>query len=940
MSPGPGTPRATYRLQLDPGFGFDAARAILPYLARLGISHVYLSPVFAARPESTHGYDVVDFGRLRPEFGGREGFDRLTSELARLGLGLIVDIVPNHMAADERNAWWTDVLANGEESRFARIFDVNWRPTVPALDGKILLPVLGDHYGNVLKRGELKLLFSPAHGTFQVGYFERRFPVALRDQALLLREAARLREGRHTAVALSDLANRIEAAARGGLVAHTGALLDELRSLARDAHTLEALQQVATSVNRSAGMGDEADRLHVLLERQYYRLAFWRIAPYEINYRRFFEINDLVAVHAEDPEVFELCHGLIGALIAEGKVEGLRIDHIDGLRDPEAYLRRLRQFVDARISYDALRDFQLIVEKILEPGEKLPPSWPVNGTTGYDFMNEVNALFVEPASKKAITQCYEDFIGDTRGFAEIVREAKRLVLETSFPGPLNEIAGRLTRLAKRSRDARDFPARDFREALASIAVCFPVYRTYISIKGESPEDTVRLDEAVAAAVSSCTSIDPAVFRFVRAALGGRLRPEGAAQGGPGEGLEISQRFQQLTGPLMAKAVEDTALYRYPRLLSLNEVGGAPDRFGTRVEAFHQANAARMATHPRTLLATATHDHKRGEDVRARINVFSEIPELWAEKVNFWHCLNTPHRRTVDATPAPSAIDEYIYYQTLVGIWPPDADPANGMELRILEDRLSAYLVKAAREAKLRTSWTKVNTAYEQALAAFAGATLDPSQNGVFLEDLHCFVNQIAPAGAVNSLSQTFLKLTAPGIPDIYQGTEFWDHSLVDPDNRRPVDFESRERALAESAPSQAAAEALLAAWKDGRIKQYVIARVLAVRREWPDLFLHGDYSPLAVFGEHAKRVIAFARTTPGAVFLAVSPRLVWPLMHNRRIPLPQGWGNTAISLPDHFSGRRYRNGLTGEAFDTASGEPIYLERVLSRLPVALLVAPP
>ena len=938
----PGRPRATYRLQFGKDFRFDDARRIVPYLAALGVSHLYASPLLKARPGSTHGYDIVDHNRLNPEIGKPAEFDALVDELQRHGMGLVLDFVPNHMGVGPDNRWWVDVLEWGRESPYAGFFDIDWDPAEPTLAGKVLLPVLGDHYGAVLDRGELQLRLHAERGSLAVAYFESPFPVALRDYPPLLEAAAE--RSAAAARVLEPLADELRASLRGGrgksaVLARREQVADLKRRIAErlqgDPAARRALGEVIGALNGEPGRPASFDALHRLLERQAWRLAFWRVAAHEINYRRFFDIDDLAGLRMEQPELFEASHGLVRRLFAEGRLQGLRLDHVDGLRDPKAYFEQLQALA---ASAGAPRPLYLLVEKILAPHEGLRRDWAVDGTTGYEFMSAVSGLFVDPAGERSLTQHYERIAGRSFDFEEMSVEAKLQVVHESLASELNVLANLFTRLAKQNRATRDFTRTGLREALAGVVAHFPVYRTYITGKGAGPEDRRDLEWAIGKARRAARVPDTSSYDFIRDVLTLDLRQPGGGYRRR-DVLDAALKFQQYTGPVMAKAMEDTTFYRYVRLASLNEVGSEPGRFGIRPAAFHEANRLRLRDYPLSMLATATHDHKRGEDVRARLNVLSEVPAEWVRRVRRWQQMNARKRRELDGRPAPGRNDEYLLYQTVVGAWPYEIESPQFEGLQPFSERIGAYMLKAAREAKLRTSWAARNEAYEQALADFVARTLDPRQSRPYLEDLRGFVGQIAAAGAVNGLAQALLKLVSPGVPDIYQGCESWDFSLVDPDNRRPVDYAGRRAALAASGAMSPAE--LLAGWRDGRVKLHVIARALNVRRRLPELFAAGDYQPLEASGLHAERVVAMLRKHGGEACIGVVPRLAWPLLGDREEPLPRGWGDTRLAVPPEPAG-------AGTWFDVLSGAEVFVPpdgrldvaRLLGGFPVALLVNAP
>ena len=949
MAP-PIVPRATYRLQFHKEFGFEDARRIVPYLAALGISHLYASPLTMARPGSLHGYDVIDFNRLNPELGDEAAFEALIAELQAHDMGLLLDFVPNHMGVGSDSPWWLDVLEWGPLSPYATFFDIDWDASARGVRGKVTLPVLGDQYGKVLEAGELRLQLDAAEGTFYVAYYAERFPIAVRRYPQLLHATANLldREGGP----LFELADRFatlcaeDAGPEQWAVRRQEAfaLKAALAAAASDPGVRDALDAAVAALNGTPGLPETFQPLHALLEDQAYRLAYWRVASSEINYRRFFDINQLAGLRMEQAEVFEATHRLLLRLIAEGKVQGVRLDHIDGMYDPRGYCQRLlaraadvlaesrggeRPEIDARHG----RPIYLLVEKILARHETLREDLPVAGTTGYEFIGLVNGLFLDPAAERPLTTTYHRFVEREPEFDQVLLAAKQQILRYYLNSELHVLGHEFYRLAQQSWLTRDFTLTGLREALADITTRFPVYRTYITEDGVKPEDRRYLDWAVSQARRETALIDHTVFDFLHAALSTDL--VGTRGYERADVIATAMHFQQLTGPVMAKSLEDTAFYRYNRLISLNEVGGEPSHFGVSPSAFHHLLEQQQRRHPASMLASATHDHKRGEDVRARINALSELPLEWRRQVGRWARLNRFKRRELDGQRVPGRNDEYLLYQTLLGAWPLELDTPEHPSLAEFTERIVAYMIKASREAKVRTSWAAPDQEYEAGLERFVRRILDPQEGRAFLADLLAFQPRIAVTGACNGLAQILLKLTVPGVPDTYQGCELWDLSLVDPDNRRPVDFELRRQSLQPGADPGA----LLASWQDGRIKQHVIASTLALRRRHPDLFETGSYEPIEAQGALADRVVAFARRTEQAMIIVVVPRLIAALLQDRDQPCPAStsWGDTRLALPPAFAGRELLNQLTERPAATSSGS-LALANALAELPVALLVA--
>jgi (1->4)-alpha-D-glucan 1-alpha-D-glucosylmutase len=888
-------PTSTYRLQLRPGFGFDEAAAVAPYLARLGVSHVYASPYLQATPGSAHGYDVVDPHRVNVELGGARGHRRFQDRLGELGLGQVLDIVPNHMAITSgRNPWWWDVLENGPSSRYARYFDVDWDPPEAHLRDLVLIPILGDHYGRVLEAGEIRL--ERHGGAFQVRYHEHALPVAPRSlDAVLGLAAARVRSAE-----LAALADALEALPPATAVDRSSVLrrhrdkevLRRLitRLLGEQPRTAAAVDGVLAETN-----GD-ADALDAILSRQNYRLAHWRAADRDLGYRRFFDVSGLVGLRVEDDAVFADSHALVLRWLAAGVLDGLRVDHPDGLADPVGYVQRLRS---------ATPRGWLIVEKILEDDEGLRADWPVDGTTGYDGLASITELLVDPAAEPAFTALLEALTGEDRSFEAIAREARRDVLHGTLGSELNRLTANLLDIVEGHRRYRDYTRHELHEVLREVAAAFPVYRTYVRPAAGvvDPLDVAAIESAVAAASEGRPDLDPDLFGFLADIL--TLRIEGPLES------ELVRRFQQLTGAVMAKGIEDTAFYRYHRLVALNEVGGHPGRFGSTTARFHERNARRQARWPASMVTTATHDTKRGEDVRARIAVLSEVPARWRSAVRRWW------PRFEAAWPEPEPFDPSLAYfaaQTLVGAWPIEAE------------RLEAYLLKSAREAKLRTSWTAADERYEAAVSTFSRRIV---ADRALTAAIHRWLPPVRAGGRLASLGQTLLRLTVPGVPDTYQGTELWDDSLVDPDNRRPVDLGRRATLLAELEDGLDPS-GILARVDEGLPKLWTIRQALHLRRSRPEAFDHrGTYRPLHAAGAHAGHVVAFSR---GDSVITVVPRHGLRLSGGRlpsdlRIP-SERWGDTAIELPpgrwhDHLGGGTWHGRVT-------------LADLLAAFPLALL----
>jgi len=943
-------------VQLNATFTFQDLIAIVPYLAALGISHVYCSPYFRARAGSTHGYDVVDHNSFNPEIGSREDFDRLVAVLRAHGMGHILDIVPNHVGVmGSDNVWWMDVLENGQASIYADYFDIDWNPANAALADKVLVPVLAEPYGVVLERGDLELRFERELGSFAIHYHEHRMPLDPRtyprvlDAVLAIERNAELEKLRRLFGALPDrrgpTPEQIVERNRDK-EAHKRALAE---LAAADAGVSAALDRALTGLAGDPGDPASFDSLHELLEAQAFRLAYWRVASDDINYRRFFDVNDLAALRVDNEAVFEATHRLVLELIGSGALDGLRIDHPDGLYDPSGYFRRLTERI-ARVTAaaGASRTIYLVAEKITASFERLPSDWPLNGDTGYHFANVLNRLLVDTGSKGRMGRTYRAFIGEPRQWPDVAYECQHRVLRKSLASELNTAANLLARIAHGDRRTRDFTLASLWRALAEVIACFPVYRTYVS-DAVAESDRRYIDWAIAAARRRGSSIEQPVFDFVRSAL--LLDLPAQSESARERMRRFAMKFQQITAPITAKGIEDTALYRFNRLISLNEVGGEPDLYGSSVSAFHTDAQYRAKHWPHEMLTTSTHDTKRSEDVRARISVLSEIPALWRQAVNRWRRMNRTRRREVGGIPAPSPDDEYLLFQTLIGTWP--LEEPDETDLDAYRRRIESYMLKAARESKARTSWAAADTEYEEALMQFVRAALERREGNLFLTDFCAFNRRIVRFGLLNGLSQTLLKLTAPGVPDVYQGNELWDFSLVDPDNRRPVDYGLRRRLFetltGEAAEGAPIARGLAEDVTDPRSKLFLHVRTLGLRRRDPELFERGEYLALKVTGRRAPHLCAFARRLEGRLAVVLAPRLYLKLMGvgsaaddgSRRLPLgAEVWADTAVQLPPAPE-TPLRGVLDGAIVPPTAGEgppAISAAEALRSFPVALLTS--
>ena len=884
-------PRATVRLQFHEGFPITDAIDLVEYFHKLGISDIYASPLTRARAGSTHGYDTIDYHVISPELGGEEALRKLVARLREFGMGLILDIVPNHMGVSPDNAWWWSVLREGPNSRYAEYFDIDWNSPDPSLKGKLLAPYLGDPYGKVLSEGQLKIERDQKTHEPIVTYYDARFPIAPEHHDEVLR------------------------------------LMDE---------TPQAFDAART---------DGRQRLHELLERQHYRLAWWRTAAEEINWRRFFEISDLAGMRAERDAVRDDIHSLFFRLYEEGLVDGLRVDHVDGLADPKAYCQYLRaeleKRADRRPADAPKRVPYVVVEKILAAGEPLATSWQTDGTTGYDFMSEVGQWLHDPQGEATLTTMWQSISGSAKTFTELSRTARRQLIQQNFAGEFDALVRLLHRIAHFDLMTRDWSPSAIRRVLTELLVSFPVYRTYADVRGRTEQDEVPFSKAREGAHASLRPADYDLLDTMAGWLGGEP-PKDYPEDQRAVRLQAIRRFQQLTSPLAAKSVEDTGFYRYGRLLSRNEVGADPAIFSMESDEFHQRVQGRAESFPLAMLATATHDHKRGEDGRARLAVLSERAAEWEALVTRWSERHAAFKREAGEEPAPSPLpaDEYMLYQSLIGAWPLDLSINDEEGIRELAGRLSDWQTKSLREAKQQSSWVTPDDSYEKACNGFLFQILDPQANADTLLELVEFINRIGPAGAVNSLSQTLLRMTIPGVPDLYQGTEMWDFSLVDPDNRRPVDFALRKKALDE--PFDAAA--LVDHWRDGRIKFEVVRRTLNFRKQHEALFLEGDYLPLTVEGTESQHVFAYARKHADSVAIVIVPhRVATMVLGTNDDPKPRiaadKWGDTVVCLPEAISAAisspQLRSVLTDATCAVADGR-IRVADALADLPVALL----
>ncbi len=992
------SPTATYRVQFNRFFTFKQAQVQLGYLSRLGVSDLYASPYFKARADSMHGYDICDHNTLNPSIGSEEDYAQLVDELHRLNMHQLLDIVPNHMGIGEpNNTWWMDVLENGPSSPYAPYFDIDWNPLKIELTNKVLLPILGDMYGRVLEKKELQLRFVAETATFQLYYYDHSLPINPRAYRHLL-------EYRQDQL-IENLGNQSDAAleyasiltALRHLPMRYETELEKVRERNREKEIIKRrlaalclrepqvqafIEQNTESFNGVAGEPRSFELLHKLLEEQSYRLSYWRVSAEEINYRRFFDVDDLAAIRVDQAAVFEKTHQLIFKLLGEGKLDGLRVDHIDGLRNPKGYLQRLQkrffveiahnQFEESDVSRELrptletrllerfrqeqasgklppelTRPLYVVVEKILGREEALPLDWPIAGTTGYEFANAVNGLFVDSTSQEAFDQLYTNFIGEKFSFPNLAYQKKKQIMWFSLASEVNVLTNLLHQIAERQWLYRDFTLNSLRNAIREVIACFPVYRTYVTREQTKVDrnDQNQIEAAINWAKKRNPTVESSVFDFMREVLLLHF-PDDLDEEGRNEWYNFVMKFQQCSGPVIAKGLEDTSFYIYNRLISLNEVGGEPDQFGVSVEHFHRQQMMRLHDWPSSMLTTSTHDTKRSEDVRARINVLSEIPQEWKAALDRWTSYNQPKKTLLDdGQLVPGANGEYFLYQTLLGIWPFEHKIDGPLIHRELIERVKVYMLKALKEAKVNTSWLNQNNEYEAAVGRFIENILEPDDlENRFLRDFTSLQRKIAHYGVFNSLSQALLKFTSPGVPDIYQGNEIWDFSLVDPDNRRVVDYELRAALLSkvEQIEDVSGVRNLVESKEDGRIKLFVTYRTLNFRHQHRTLFEKGAYIPLEASGERSENICAFSRDQNGEKAIIVAPRLMTRLASKPdEIGQVTGsvWATTRLNLPGASSGEKYRNVFTGEIVEVKeqAGKPILeLSEVLEAFPVALL----
>lgn len=988
----PRIPVSAYRLQFNRDFTFSAARRIIPYLHKLGITDIYASPYLKAKTGSLHGYDIVDPTELNPEIGTEDEYNAFISELIKYEMGQILDIVPNHMCIESRdNIWWMDVLENGRSARYADFFDIDWAPVKKELEDKILIPVLGKHYGDVLENQELKLAYED--GAFFIYYYENKFPAdpvsyafVLRHRLVFLRQKISpdnpgfkellsiITSVRHLPPNTETDPEKVAERYREKEI-----IKKRLRNLCRKHSPISHfINENVGLFNGTKGKPESFDLLDGLLNLQAYRLSFWGVATEEINYRRFFDINSLAAIRTEEPVVFDTIHKLILKLIAEGKVTGLRVDHPDGLYEPSEYFQRLQRlcFLITRLGYAAniekklpvqyssldlgteimnqyntiisqdtrYKPFYIVGEKILIKDEKMPEDWPIFSTTGYVFLNVVNGIFIKSSNAKILNDIYSRFINKRTSFQDIIYEKKKLIMQSDMSSEINTLGHHLNRLSEQNRHTRDFTLNSLTAAIIEVIVCFPIYRTYITSLTTNDRDRRCIELAVSKAKGKNPSLSASLFDFLKDVLLLNY-PAWFDDTAKKKWVNFIMRFQQLTGPVMAKGMEDTAFYVYNKFISLNEVGGSPDRFGISLEAFHGKNIERLKFWPHALITTSTHDTKRSEDVRARLNVLSEIPEEWKKHLILWRKSNKGKKPVINGQRVPYNNEEYSLYQTLIGIWP--AGKSDYSRHEIFKNRIKTHMLKALREAKVNTSWINPDTMYEDAVMVFIDSILNLKSENTFLSDFLPFQKKISTYGYYNSLSQTLLKITSPGVPDFYQGTELWNFRLVDPDNRGVVDYRICESLLDEitkkkkELPLHKYARELTINMESGMIKLFLTYKALNFRKIKKHIFERGEYLPLEVMGKMFDNVCAFARRIGDERIIVAVPRFLSQVIPQAK-GLPFGekvWGDSFIVVPIAEPGARYRNIFTDElitAKDYMDATALHIADLFANFPVAML----
>lgn len=956
-------PISTYRLQFNKHFTFKDAVKIVPYLKELGVSHCYSSPILWAKTGSLHGYDIIDHSKLNPEIGSDDDFNELVDVINKNKMGIILDIVPNHMGICCNNKWWVDVLENGQASQYANFFDIDWNPIKKELYGKMLVPMLHDHYGNILANGDFKLYFDRENGKLKLFYFEHEFPINPSSYTIIMEHRINKLESALGHSNNDFLEYQSIMTVFKNLPKTNETNFEKTKERNREKEiAYKRLSELCKRNNCIATFIEEnlldfrchpddilaCQRVHEVLEDQAYRLAYWRVSSDLINYRRFFDVNGLIGLCTENSSVFNDTHSVVLDLIEQGKIQGLRIDHPDGLLDPSGYFKTLQTEAGKRLGsvFDGSNEKHLsseklpiyvIAEKIIAPFEKIPQKWAIHGTIGYDFLYNTNNLLLDSKNSKKFTRIYHRFINKEIDFNKLVIKCKKTIMRTALTSELSTLSNHLSQLSEKYYSARDYTLNSLREALSEIIACFPVYRTYISEEEKNNKDIDYIKWAVGLAKKRSMSTDPSIYDFIEKILLCDFETDKESEIYR-KILKFAMKFQQYTGPLMAKGLEDTSFYNYNRLICLNEVGGNPSTFGISLNDFHNGNLHRLNNTPHGLLTTSTHDTKLSEDVRARICVLSEIPDIWQKKINKWSKINKSKKAKHDNSFIPDKNDEYLFYQILTGIWTDEA--SNNQKLRELFERIENYMLKAVREAKTNTSWININTQYENALCDFIKRILNSPENHPFWKDFLPFQKEIAIRGYANSISQTTLKFTSPGVPDIYQGNELWKFNLVDPDNRNPVDFCKYQQLFKEIKPFLKKNNedfTFLFPLESGKLKLFISSVLLNFRKKHHDLFKKGNYIPLEIKGAKSENLIAFARNYENETIITIVPRLVY-YMISEEFPFPAGeevWKDTKIILPEELKNLKWQDVFTGKTFSDSDSE-LKTGNIINMLPVSVL----
>jgi len=957
-------PVSTYRLQLNRFFKFKDAEKIVPYLNDLGISHIYISPILLAKTGSLHGYDITDHSKLNPEIGTEKDFDRFCSIVEKNNMGIILDIVPNHMGLGSQNKWWMDVLENGQASEYADYFDIDWTLIKNELSGKVLMPVLGDHYGNVLINSGFYFIFDGIKGQFKLIYGTEEFPINPSSYPLILeykinklefltgKKHNDFLEYQSIITALKNLPDTDESSAekikernREKEIAFKRLALLYKKNKIISAFIREKLNELKCQPDKHY----VCERVHNILEAQPYRLAYWRVSADMINYRRFFDVNSLIGLKTENDSVFANIHSKIFDLISSKKIQGLRVDHPDGLSDPIKYFKNLQTEIAKRLDteFEVSKEkflsseklpFYIVAEKILAPFERLYPEWAIHGTVGYEFIYNLTQVFLENKNAKKFSKIYYKFINKSIDFNELIIKSKKLIMKTALTSELSTLVNNLGCISQKYYAARDFTINNLRDGLIEIIACFPVYRTYISAQNKNEKNFDYIKWAVGMARKRSRSTDPSLYDFIEKVLLCDFETDKNSENYK-EILNFTMKFQQYTAPLMAKGLEDTGFYNYNRLLALNEVGGNPVNFGISVNDFHNYNISRLNNTPHALTATSTHDTKCSEDVKARLCVLSEIPEIWHKKVIKFSRINKSKKIRIDEKLMPEKNDEYMFYQALLGIWPGSEMNTKGAEE--ICARLENYMIKAVREAKVYTSWININAEYEQALINFIKRVLNSHPSHLFWKEFLPFQKELSLRGYINSVSQILLKITSPGVPDFYQGNELWKYSLVDPDNRTPVDYASYQQVFNEIKPlleREISDISVFFPLESGKLKLFIISALLNFRSNHSMLLKKGNYTPLFPIGEKADKIISFSRNFDNQTLITIVPRIFYDAVSKEK-PFPVGediWADTQIIMPENLSQFCWQDILTKKYHHKT--KVLKISDILDKMPVSVLIS--